>query len=123
MIINDNICCDDMENNILHNTVSYNEVFDEFGITVNEDNSSVIIIDFCPWCGKKLPFGERRSHWGGSGFEREYHRPFDRFGQGTADSLCPGGYDRPYRHQQREYYCHPFRDPGRAGFYSRTVYA
>ena len=59
MIINDNICCDDMENNILHNTVSYNEVFDEFGITVNEDNSSVIIIDFCPWCGKKLPTSQR----------------------------------------------------------------
>jgi hypothetical protein len=57
--IHDNFCCDDMKNNIQDNILSYNEVFDEFGFNVAEDNSSVIIIEYCPWCGKKLPASQR----------------------------------------------------------------
>ena len=54
-----NMCCDNMKCNIQHDIISYSEVFDEFGIVVNGDAFSVIILDYCPWCGKKLPVSQR----------------------------------------------------------------
>ena len=62
MTIYEFLCCNNMGYYIQENIINYNEVFDEFGITVNEDDFSVIIIDYCPWCGKKLP-SSKREKW------------------------------------------------------------
>ena len=56
-------CCEDMKQNIVNNSViHYNEVFDEYGICLQEDDVSYIIINHCPWCGKVLPTS-KRSEW------------------------------------------------------------
>ena len=53
-------CCTDMEMHICETAiVFYNEVFDEYGIPLLEDNVSAILLDYCPWCGKKLPESKR----------------------------------------------------------------
>lgn len=39
--------------------VKYNPIFDEYGIPVYEGGSSVIVIQYCPWCGTKLPASKR----------------------------------------------------------------
>lgn len=41
--------------------LDYNEVFDEYGITIYGD-PSVIIINYCPWCWTKLP-DSTRNQW------------------------------------------------------------
>ena len=48
-----------MKDNIQNNIIWYSDIFDEYGIVVNEDNSSMITINYCPWCGKKLPTSQR----------------------------------------------------------------
>lgn len=56
-------CCDQMKLNIAETqTIQYGEVFDEYGIPCAEDGVSVILIDHCPWCGKKLP-ESKREEW------------------------------------------------------------
>lgn len=56
-------CCDNMRQNIEENSIMhYSKVFDEYGINIVEDNSSCILIDFCPWCGRKLP-DSKRQEW------------------------------------------------------------
>ena len=45
--------------------ISYNEVLDEYGIRLPEDDCSVILVEYCPWCGAKLP-ESKRGQW----FER-----------------------------------------------------
>lgn len=40
----------------------YNEIFDEYGIPIYDGGTSVISIDFCPWCGNKLP-SSKRDDW------------------------------------------------------------
>ncbi len=41
--------------------VEYIERFDEFALPVGEDlGRSVIILKYCPWCGKKLPESKRQ---------------------------------------------------------------
>ena len=53
-------CCEDMKINIEENMlISYNEVFDEYGINVPEDGCSYILVEYCPWCGRKLPVSKR----------------------------------------------------------------
>ena len=53
-------CCVDMEIHICESAVvHYNAIFDEYGIICREDNVSYILLDFCPWCGKKLPESKR----------------------------------------------------------------
>ena len=37
----------------------YVEKFDEYGIIIHDGGSSYILIDYCPWCGKKLPMSKR----------------------------------------------------------------
>jgi hypothetical protein len=39
--------------------VTYNEVFDEFGLIVHDGGPSYVLIGFCPWCGTKLPESQR----------------------------------------------------------------
>ena len=35
--------------------VNYSEKFNEYGLIVHDGGSSVIGINFCPWCGTELP--------------------------------------------------------------------
>jgi hypothetical protein len=42
--------------------ISYNEKFDEYGIIIHDGGSSVLTIEFCPWCGGKLP-DSKRDEW------------------------------------------------------------
>ena len=39
--------------------VHYSEEFDEYGIIVHDGGNSVVAIEYCPWCGKKLPDSKR----------------------------------------------------------------
>ena len=39
--------------------VSYVAKFDEYGIIVHDGGPSSVLIQFCPWCGKKLPESQR----------------------------------------------------------------
>jgi hypothetical protein len=50
-------CCDEMFLHISEREVAirYSRVFREFGIKILDGGSSIQMIDFCPWCGKKLP--------------------------------------------------------------------
>ena len=53
-------CCEDMKQNIKNNgTIHYSDVFDEYGISLLEDNASCVLINHCPWCGKALPISKR----------------------------------------------------------------
>ncbi len=53
-------CCADMETHICEtDIVQYIDVFDEYGIALPEDNVSFILLEYCPWCGKKLPESKR----------------------------------------------------------------
>lgn len=42
--------------------ISYNMRFDEYGLKIWDCGSSSIIIEFCPWCGEKLP-DSKRDKW------------------------------------------------------------
>lgn len=53
------MCCNNMLYYAQHNIIAYNEVFDEFGILLNEDDTSIILLEYCPWCGQKLPSSQR----------------------------------------------------------------
>ena len=35
--------------------VSYSATFDEYGLIVHDGGASSVAIQFCPWCGQKLP--------------------------------------------------------------------
>lgn len=50
-------CCEDMETFITSNelAVIYNNKFREYGIRYTDGGTSYQIINYCPWCGKKLP--------------------------------------------------------------------
>jgi len=39
--------------------VQYDEKFDEYAIAVPGSEMAVQIINFCPWCGEKLPISQR----------------------------------------------------------------
>lgn len=39
--------------------ISYSEVFDEYGLIIHDGGESSVLIEFCPWCGKKLPSSKR----------------------------------------------------------------
>jgi hypothetical protein len=39
--------------------ILYVEKFGEYGIPVLDGGTSYIILDFCPWCGAKLPISKR----------------------------------------------------------------
>jgi hypothetical protein len=39
--------------------VTYNEVFDEYGLIVHDGGASYVLIGFCPWCGNELPESQR----------------------------------------------------------------
>ncbi|MGD9869233.1 MAG: hypothetical protein AB7U38_14675 [Hyphomicrobiales bacterium] len=39
--------------------VHYSEVFDEYGIIIHDGGPSYSLIQYCPWCGAKLPESQR----------------------------------------------------------------
>ena len=39
--------------------LEYNERFDEYGLIIHDGGSSALLIQFCPWCGTKLPESKR----------------------------------------------------------------
>ena len=49
-------CCPDQ-------LVGYNEKFNEYGLFIHDRASGTaetyIVIDYCPWCGTKLPLSKR----------------------------------------------------------------
>lgn len=50
-------CCLDMLNAVQDASIplSYNPKFREYGISVLDGGSSYLLIQYCPWCGSKLP--------------------------------------------------------------------
>ncbi len=42
--------------------IKYNSKFDEYGLKINDGGSSVLLINFCPFCGLKLP-ESKRDEW------------------------------------------------------------
>jgi hypothetical protein len=42
--------------------ILYIEKFDEYGLKIYDSGSSSIEIEFCPWCGQKLP-ESKRDQW------------------------------------------------------------
>lgn len=52
----DKQCCKDMQVNIDSDTgIVYIPKFREYGIAIDNGGSSIQMINFCPWCGHKLP--------------------------------------------------------------------
>ncbi len=39
--------------------IVYRAQFDEYGIIIHDGSSSIIEINFCPWCGTELPKSKR----------------------------------------------------------------
>ena len=88
------MCCEDMFNNVLctdleggcisqypeDKLIYYSSKFNEYGLPVHDGENgratSYVLIQHCPWCGKKLP-ESRREEW----FDRleslGFDSPFD----------------------------------------------
>lgn len=63
MNMNHGICCECMRTNIEETgIVNYDIIFDEYGIKVPEDENSYVLLEYCPWCAKKLP-SSKREEW------------------------------------------------------------
>ena len=39
--------------------IVYEEKFDEYGIIIHDGGTSYVQMDYCPWCGMKLPKSKR----------------------------------------------------------------
>jgi len=68
-------CCDAMHNQIEYTCeqhpdphecpdklIAYTRIFDEYGLVIHDGGSASALINFCPWCGIKLP-NSRRDEW------------------------------------------------------------
>lgn len=42
--------------------IFYSMKFDEYGVKIMDGGTSSIIIQFCPWCGERLP-DSKRDEW------------------------------------------------------------
>jgi hypothetical protein len=42
--------------------IVYVEKFHEYGVKICDGGTSYLVIEFCPWCGKKLP-NSKREKW------------------------------------------------------------
>ncbi|MDH5382478.1 MAG: hypothetical protein OEW75_16615 [Cyclobacteriaceae bacterium] len=84
---NNNICCDNMSNHSgksnelddLHDSdaiMVYVSKFDEYGILIKDGGSSYIQIQYCPWCGTKLP-DSKRDEWFDELEKRGFYTPFN----------------------------------------------
>jgi hypothetical protein len=54
--------------------IKYVAVFDEYGIPIHDGGSSFIRINYCPWCGTRLPIS-KRDEWFGKLEELGYKSP------------------------------------------------
>ena len=54
-------CCARMRENVEDEIICYDLKFDEYGIPIQEDGLSVMLITYCPWCAKKLPESKRNA--------------------------------------------------------------
>ncbi|WMB71375.1 hypothetical protein RA178_13105 [Shewanella oncorhynchi] len=65
-------CCQEMEEKLtftckVHrdefecpdSIIRYTPKFDEYGLIIHDGGSSSILINYCPWCGVKLPESKR----------------------------------------------------------------
>jgi hypothetical protein len=65
-------CCEEMTDRVNYrrpehpdvcdcadNLISYSPELNEYGLIVHDGGSSSIQINFCPWCGSKLPESKR----------------------------------------------------------------
>jgi hypothetical protein len=57
--------------------VCYDETFNEYGIIIHDGGMSYILINFCPWCGSKLPKSERDT-WFSELKNLGYDSPFEQ---------------------------------------------
>jgi hypothetical protein len=84
------ICCNQMQEQILYkctvhsnvfdcpdNLLFYNEIFNEYGLIIHDGGTSYKAIDFCPWCGKKLPKSQR-DMWFNELEKLGFDSPFDQ---------------------------------------------
>jgi hypothetical protein len=57
-------CCDAMRDNLASGDVAvlYVPKLREYGIRVTDGGSSYVVIDYCPWCGRRLP-ASLRDEW------------------------------------------------------------
>ena len=42
--------------------IVYVEKFDEYGVKICDGATSYVVIEFCPWCGKKLPNSKKEKN-------------------------------------------------------------
>ena len=64
-------CCEDMKENVSivvsgenqneGKAIGYSARFNEYGL-ICRDRKTMLLISYCPWCGKKLP-GSLREKW------------------------------------------------------------
>jgi hypothetical protein len=75
-----NLVCDNHESafDCPDALVSYSSKFREYGLIVHDGGGSSILIEFCPWCGVKLP-KSLRDRWfdelESQGFESPFEDP------------------------------------------------
>ena len=68
-------CCERMEEHLKFDCSQHKDVFecpdaliyysarfDEYGLIMHDGGTSYIIIEYCPWCGAKMP-ESRRDEW------------------------------------------------------------
>ena len=83
-------CCEQMRSQIdlrcdLHadafecpdHLINYSEKFNEYGIIIHDGGTSSITINFCPWCGSKLP-DSKRDQWFDELEKLGYENPFEQ---------------------------------------------
>lgn len=82
-----NHCCERMNQELckhcaIHNNkydcpdslIEYDQIFNEYSIIIHDGGNSSIEINYCPWCGSKLP-DSLRSDW----FEKLYDMNIDPY--------------------------------------------
>jgi hypothetical protein len=74
--------------------ITYIDKFREYGLQVLDGGSSHIEIDFCPWCGKKLP-ESLRDNW----FDELERLGIDPYGDAIPDEF---GDERWYNEQNKQ---------------------
>jgi hypothetical protein len=56
--------------------IRYIDIFDEYGLNIFDGGNSYIVINFCPWCGRKLPESQR-DNWFLKLEELGFNDPFE----------------------------------------------
>ncbi|WP_243578462.1 DUF6980 family protein [Shewanella xiamenensis] len=83
-----NHCCEQMKSFINNkcdhhveecavHLINYSDKFDEYGLIIHDGGTSSITINFCPWCGSRLPTS-RREQWFDELGKLGYSEPFEQ---------------------------------------------